>query len=55
MNVMLNLDPEVLGRGVTAVSAGNHAIATAYCAARLGVNAQVFMPKFARGPSGCQG
>ena len=48
MNVMLNLDPEVLGRGVTAVSAGNHAIATAYCAARLGVNAQVFMPKFAR-------
>ena len=48
MNVMMNLEPESLQRGVTAVSAGNHAIATAYCAARLGVDAQVFMPKFAR-------
>ena len=43
MNVMMNLEPESLQRGVTAVSAGNHAIATAYCAARLGVDAQVFI------------
>jgi len=48
MNAMLGLPPEVLRRGVTAVSAGNHAIATAYCASRLGVDAHVFMPKTAR-------
>ena len=48
MNVMLSLEPQVLVRGVTAVSAGNHAIATAYCAAQLGVDAQVFMPRFAK-------
>ncbi len=48
MNVMLSLDESARERGVTAVSAGNHAIATAYCAARLGVAARVFMPAFAK-------
>ena len=33
---MLNLAPEALARGVTAVSAGNHAIAVAYAAKTLG-------------------
>ena len=32
--VMLDLAPEALARGVTAVSAGNHAMAVAYAAAR---------------------
>jgi len=48
MNVMLHLDAAARDRGVTAVSAGNHAIATAFCARQLGIDAQVFMPKFAR-------
>jgi threonine dehydratase len=47
MNVMLHLDEAARARGVTAVSAGNHAIAVAYCASRLGIDAQVFMPKTA--------
>ena len=34
--VMLDLAPEALARGVTAVSAGNHAIATAWAARELG-------------------
>jgi threonine dehydratase len=41
--VMLGLPADVLARGVTAVSAGNHAIATAYAAHRLGVSAKVVM------------
>ncbi len=41
--VMLGLAPEVLGRGVTAVSAGNHAIATAWAARELGTHAKVVM------------
>lgn len=48
MNTLLRLEPDVRERGVTAVSAGNHAIATAYCAKTLGVSAKVFMPKFAK-------
>ena len=40
---MLRLTPEERARGVTAVSAGNHAIATAYAAAALGVSAKVVM------------
>src|SRR3569623_462018 len=40
---MLRLSPEELARGVTAVSAGNHAIATAYAAAALGTSAKVVM------------
>jgi len=43
LNVMLNLPFEALARGVTAVSAGNHAIATAYAARSLGVSARVVM------------
>jgi threonine dehydratase len=44
---MLDLAPEVLARGVTAVSAGNHAMAVAYAAAVLGTTAKVVMPKTA--------
>lgn len=45
LNVMLNLSPEALARGVTAVSAGNHAIAVSYSAWRLGTTAKVVMIK----------
>jgi threonine dehydratase len=47
LTVMLDLTPEALGRGVTAVSAGNHAIAVAYAARTLGSTAKVVMPKTA--------
>ena len=40
---MLALDDEALGRGVTAVSAGNHAMAVAYAARALGTTAKVVM------------
>jgi threonine dehydratase len=45
--VMLNLEPDVLRRGVTAVSAGNHAIAVSYAASVLGTSAKVVMRKTA--------
>lgn len=45
--VMLDLDRAALARGVTAVSAGNHAIAVAYAAQVLGSTAKVVMPKTA--------
>ncbi|MAJ24554.1 MAG: serine/threonine dehydratase [Rickettsiales bacterium] len=48
MNAMLQLTDKQLKRGVTAVSAGNHAIAAAYCAHELGTNAKIFMPKTAK-------
>lgn len=38
---MLSLTPEQLARGVTAISAGNHAIAVAYAAQVLGVHARL--------------
>lgn len=44
---MLSLDEEALARGVTAVSAGNHAMAVAYAARSLGTTAKVVMPKSA--------
>lgn len=44
---MLRLSPEELARGVTAISAGNHAVAVAYAAKTLGVNAKVVMIKTA--------
>ena len=44
---MLSLTPEQLRRGVTAVSAGNHAAAVAYAAATLGTPAKVAMPRTA--------
>ena len=43
LSVMLRIPPDRLKAGVTAVSAGNHAIATAYAAHRLGVSAKVVM------------
>lgn len=42
---MFQLSPEQLQRGVTSVSAGNHAIATSYSAQVLGSSAKVVMPK----------
>lgn len=42
--VMLDLDPQAARAGVTAVSAGNHAIAVAYAAQLLGLPAKVVMP-----------
>ncbi|HKE44269.1 MAG TPA: threonine/serine dehydratase [Steroidobacteraceae bacterium] len=44
---MLKLTPEQRARGVTAISAGNHAIAVAYAAQALGVNAKIVMIKTA--------
>jgi threonine dehydratase len=43
LTVMLALSEEVRARGVTAVSAGNHAIATAWAARELGISAKVVM------------
>ena len=47
LTVMLDLPAAVLARGVTAVSAGNHAMAVAYAARVLGSTARVVMPKSA--------
>ena len=41
------LAPDQLTRGVTAVSAGNHAVAVSFAAARMGTSATVVMPKTA--------
>jgi threonine dehydratase len=45
LSVMLDLDAGALSRGVTGVSAGNHAISLGYCARALGTTATVVMPK----------
>ncbi len=45
LSVMLDLDAPALARGVTGVSAGNHAISLAYSSRRLGTTAKVVMPK----------
>ena len=45
LTVMFDLTKEALDRGVTAVSAGNHAIAVGYAARVLGSTAKVVMPK----------
>jgi threonine dehydratase len=47
LSVMLDLTPDALARGVTAVSAGNHAMAVAYAAGVLGTSAKVVMPQTA--------
>ena len=47
LSVMLALDADTLARGVTGVSAGNHAISLAYSAQVLGTTAHVVMPKTA--------
>ena len=44
---MLALPPDALARGVTAMSAGNHAMAVAYAARALGTTAKVVMPRTA--------
>ena len=44
LSVMLDMDADALSRGVTGVSAGNHAISLAYCARVLGTSAKVVMP-----------
>jgi threonine dehydratase len=43
--VMLSLSRDALARGVTAVSAGNHAMAVSYAARALRTTAKVVMPK----------
>jgi threonine dehydratase len=45
LSVMLNLTAEQRARGVTAVSAGNHAIAVAYAARALGTTAKIVVMK----------
>ena len=45
--VMRGLDAAQLARGVTAVSAGNHGMAVAYAARRLGTTSTVVMPRTA--------
>jgi threonine dehydratase len=45
--VMQSLSPQELARGVTAVSAGNHALAVGYAAKALGTSAKVVMPRSA--------
>ncbi|HEV2429908.1 MAG TPA: threonine ammonia-lyase [Burkholderiales bacterium] len=45
LNKLLSLGVEERGRGVIAMSAGNHAQAVAYHAARLGIPAVIVMPK----------
>jgi len=45
LSVMLDLDAAALARGVTGVSAGNHAISLAYSARQLGTTARGVMPR----------
>jgi threonine dehydratase len=47
LTVMQNLTAAELARGVTAVSAGNHAVAVAYAARALGTGAKIVMMKTA--------
>lgn len=47
MSNALSFSPQELERGLTGVSAGNHAIAVAYAAHALGTTAKVVMPKTA--------
>jgi len=45
LTVMRDLDEQALARGVTAISAGNHAMAVGYAARVLGTTAKVVMPR----------
>jgi threonine dehydratase len=47
LQVMLGLDEAARARGVTAVSAGNHAIAVAFAATVVGTTARVVVPRTA--------
>ena len=53
---MMALEPPQLARGVTAVSAGNHAMAVGYAARELGTTAKVVMPENANAArvAGCR-
>ena len=51
---MMELSADALRRGVTAVSAGNHAMAVGYAARALGTSAKVVMPRTAN-PARVQG
>src|SRR5271168_2457889 len=44
-NKALSLQPEERGRGIVAVSGGNHAQATAYAARTLALKALILMPE----------
>ena len=46
-NLLLQLAPEERRRGVIAASAGNHGLAVAFHAARLGIPATIVMPEYA--------
>jgi threonine dehydratase len=46
-NLLLQLSPEERRRGVIAASAGNHGLAVAFHAARLGAPATIVMPEYA--------
>jgi threonine dehydratase len=46
-NLLLQLPPEERRRGVIAASAGNHGLAVAFHAARLGIPATIVMPEYA--------
>ncbi|HYS17713.1 MAG TPA: threonine ammonia-lyase [Candidatus Binatia bacterium] len=46
-NLLLQLDPAERPRGVAAASAGNHGLAVAFHAARLGLAAVIVMPEWA--------
>src|SRR2546426_7844549 len=46
-NLLLQLDPAERARGVAAASAGNHGLAVAFHAARLGIGAVIVMPEWA--------
>lgn len=54
LTVMRELDDDALARGVTAISAGNHAMAVGYAARVLGTTAKVVMPRNAN-PGRVQG
>ena len=47
LSVMMDMDAAALSRGVTGVSAGNHAISLGYSARILGTTAKVVMPRTA--------
>jgi threonine dehydratase len=47
VNLLLQLEPEERARGVVAASAGNHGLAVAFHAARLGIPAVIVMPEWA--------
>jgi len=47
INVVMQLSDDKKRRGITAFSSGNHAIATAFAAHKLGTSAKVVMPKTA--------